>query len=257
MADTFDSPNVTPTATAVMRTLGPLIREHALWEPGERLAIGLSGGKDSLTLTWLLSEATRFHLPECHIVALHVPPPPWCSCAVPVEELRRLAASLPRVELQILASDEPLPESCDRCARERRRRLFLACREREIHTLAFAHHQDDLVQTLLMNILFHGEASATMQPVRSFGDGALRLIRPLLSTPEKRIIALARRLGYLRSVTCATSGPAESQRTAVRAFLHGLGPRRDVVKANLARLARQFRSAESSTPASEPASPSK
>ncbi len=234
--------SASPAASAVMRTVGPCVRDHELWHSGERLAVGLSGGKDSLTLTWLMSEAERFRLPVCRVVALHVPPPPWCSCAVPVDELRSQVSSPAGVELHILESDASRADSCDRCSRERRRRLFLACRDLDIKTLAFAHHQDDLVQTLLMNILFHGEVSATMLPMRTFGNGTLRLIRPFLTTPEKRIIALARRLGFLRTPTCsaAVSGPIQSQRTAVRTFLHQLGTRRDVVKANLARIARRF-----------------
>lgn len=247
-----------PAARALCRTAGPLISEFRLWEPGEVLGIGVSGGKDSLSLCALLLAAETLGLPPCRVIVLHIGPPGNCPCA---PQAGRLSQVLPNWPIErVIPIPSPFAEGeepdCSLCSRHRRRLLFSACLDAGIRTIAFAHHQDDLVQTYLMNLLFHGEASGTMRPLRLYAEGGLRLIRPLLTTPEKRIIAFARKSGLLwQDGTPPQHGPEwHSQRETVRAFLHGLGKRRDQAKRNLAKLA----SAEFSTiPGIPPASSGK
>ena len=262
-----------PAGRALMRTAGPLVRDHQLWSAGAALALGVSGGKDSLVLLAVLLAAPALGLPAPRLTVLHVPPPRRCPCAGAAARLPALlrawglgdrdgascagrsgAGAGATIEAPaFVVLPDTLPESlpCDRCARERRRLLFSACVERNIPRLALAHHQDDLVQTLLMNMMFHGKTEATMAPRRSFFAGKVELVRPLLTTPEKRIIAVARKLDVLAETnpepnaelaleTGAAPPPSQpdGQRAAIRAWLHGLGHHRDLVKNNLARIAR-------------------
>ncbi|MFZ2957807.1 MAG: ATP-binding protein [Candidatus Ozemobacteraceae bacterium] len=235
-----------PAARALARTMGPLVSGYRLWESGETLAVGVSGGKDSLSLCALLLAAESCGMPRCRVVAIHVPPPGNCPCAPQAERVPTLLAHMPIERLIFLPppfSSNETPD-CSLCSRQRRRLLFSFCLENGIRTLAFGHHQDDLIETYLLNLLFHGEPSGTMRPLRTYADGALRLIRPLLTTPEKKVIAFARRTNLLWKQS--SSAPAasfekfagwHSQREVIRTFLHGLGRQREQVKRNLARLA--------------------
>jgi tRNA 2-thiocytidine biosynthesis protein TtcA len=221
---------------ALLRTMGPLVAAHDLWRPGDQVVIGLSGGKDSFVLLHLLSHPGLTRLPPCRLLAIHVPPPEHCPCRFSAQAIQEWFDAVPGVELIRTAPTAPGTIDCESCARERRRRLFEACAERGVTTLAFAHHQDDLVQTYLLNVLFHGETSGTMLPCRSFMEGRIRLIRPLLTTPEKRILAVARRLGFPLEAAAAHT-QQHGKRAQLRDFLMGLGSSRDTVKRNLARLA--------------------
>ena len=234
-----------PTARAVLRTLGPLVRDHRLWAAGEPVGLAVSGGKDSLGLLALVLAGRHFGLPVPEVTVLHLPPVPGCPCGPAAARVAPVAAGFglppervvlgPACELAVRDGDGEA--RCSVCARLRRRWLLETCRDRRLPVLMLAHHQDDLAQTLLLNLLFHGDADAIMVPSRVYLAGRLRLVRPLLTTPERRVIAFTRKPGL--PPLPASTLPVDGQRTRVRAFLHGLGSVRELAKANLARLARR------------------
>jgi tRNA(Ile)-lysidine synthase TilS/MesJ len=95
------------------------------------------------------------------------------------------------IEPMQLAADEALPMGCQRCAWNRRRVLFNAAQRLGCQVVAFGHHADDLAQTTLLNLLFHGKVE-TMAPRRDFFDGSLRVVRPLCYLAEKDLRRFAR-----------------------------------------------------------------
>jgi tRNA 2-thiocytidine biosynthesis protein TtcA len=181
----------------LLKPVNRAIREHHMIAAGERVAVAVSGGKDSLALLRLLDWRRRNTLEFYEIVAIHIaadargpetPPHP------PLEHWLQEQGYVHRCVALELPSDERLPMDCQRCTRQRRQALFRMATEMGCRVVAFGHHADDLAQTTLMNLVYHGRAE-TMAPVRDYFAGRLRLIRPLcyVSEPELRRFASASR----------------------------------------------------------------
>lgn len=152
-------------------------------EDGEKVAVGLSGGKDSLSLLWLLAERVRRIPINYSLTAFHVE---MGYHTVDHQALADFCSEL-GVEFKVIETDygprAHSPENrekspCFFCALNRRRELFQAAHAAGCLKLAFAHHQDDIFETFLMNTFYAGSLS-TMLPVQPFFDGKLVLIRPL------------------------------------------------------------------------------
>lgn len=178
----------------LLKDVNRAIRDYAMIADGDRVAVALSGGKDSLSLLRLLdirrrSVHERYGLCAVHVVGdargpetpAHQPLLDWLA-AGGVEHL---------VVPLHLPEGETLPLDCQRCTWNRRRTLFEAAQRLGCNVVAFGHHADDLAQTTLLNLLVSGRAE-TMAPRRDYFDGALRLVRPLCYVPEKEIRRFAR-----------------------------------------------------------------
>jgi tRNA(Ile)-lysidine synthase TilS/MesJ len=87
--------------------------------------------------------------------------------------------------------------SCYSCSRERRSLIFNAAKERGIHTVAFGHHRDDSIQTLLLNLLHKAEFAANLPKVPMI-DYGITIIRPLIFIPETSIKQFAAHYGFAR-----------------------------------------------------------
>jgi tRNA 2-thiocytidine biosynthesis protein TtcA len=178
----------------LLKDINRAIREYGMIADGDRVAVAVSGGKDSLSLLRLLdlrreSAGARYKLAAIHVMGdargAETPPHP------PL--LAWLAASGYEVAIErpALAEGEALPLGCQRCTWNRRRALFQAARRLGCNVVAFGHHADDLAQTTLLNLLFHGRAE-TMAPRREYFGGLLRLVRPLCFSAEKDVRRFAR-----------------------------------------------------------------
>jgi tRNA 2-thiocytidine biosynthesis protein TtcA len=190
---------------------------------GDRIAVAVSGGKDSLALLHLLCSLRETSPIHFDITALHVQGDATGVTALH-EPLRAwLAASgVPyRFLAPALAERDRPPLNCHRCSSLRRQALFWAAAEAGCNTLAFAHHADDVAQTVLLNLLWGGRAVG-MEPRRSYFGGTFRLIRPLVYVPESDLRRLAVLLGVPEPPPpCPRAG--SSRRETVRAFLRSLG----------------------------------
>lgn len=162
---------------------GKAVHGWSMIHDGDQVAIGLSGGKDSLALTWLLAERLRRVPIDFKLIAFHVE---MGFGATDHVALKSFCDSL-GVEFQLIETDygprahtaenrEKSP--CFFCALKRRQRLFMAAGERGCAKLALAHHQDDIFETFLMNLFYSGNLSS-MLPVQPLFRGDLVIIRPL------------------------------------------------------------------------------
>jgi tRNA 2-thiocytidine biosynthesis protein TtcA len=202
----------------VRSLFGRAIHRYGLVGPGDRVAVGLSGGKDSLSLLWLLAERRRRLRAVFELVAV------WVDlglAGVDGPALDSFCAGL-GVELVRLAAG-PSPEElggCYPCARLRRRRLFEAADRAGCGLVALGHHLDDLVETYLLNLLLHGRAE-TFRPAEEFHRGRFKVIRPLFLIPEARLARLARRLSLpVQPHDCPVG--RSSARARLKAELPGL-----------------------------------
>jgi tRNA 2-thiocytidine biosynthesis protein TtcA len=209
----------------VLDLVGRAMGRFSMLRPGDRVAVGVSGGKDSLCLLHALV-AYRARAPF-----------PYEVVAVTVEQ-GKFKAPIRGLETQIRAlgvpwevRDEPatlrlvadgVMHGCDVCSRHRRRALYTIAGELGCSVLALGHTADDCAEALLRSILFNGRI-ASLPPVARSRKGGLRLVRPLALVTEDLTTAYARALGF-DTVGCVC-GEKESVRREIREFLATLRAR--------------------------------
>ena len=206
----------------VLDAVGRAMGRFSMLRPGDRVAVGVSGGKDSLCL---LHALTRHRTRT---------PFPFELIAVTVEQgkftapVRALRAQIERLGVPWIVRDEPatlrlvrdgVVHGCDVCSRHRRRALYQIADEQGCTALALGHTADDCAESLLRNILFNGRI-ASLPPVARSRKGGLRLIRPLALVGEDLTTAYARSLG-LPTIGCIC-GDRDGVRREIREFLAGL-----------------------------------
>lgn len=149
---------------------------------GDRIAVGLSGGHDSLTLLWLLRERLQRIPVHYEIFPIYIDPGFEDGFGTPLKAYcRRWGLDLHVEETRhgILAhSPENRENPCFLCSRLRRKRLFEIADEKGCRKLALGHNKDDIIETLFLNICYAGEI-CTMVPLQPFFEGKLTVIRPL------------------------------------------------------------------------------
>ncbi len=178
--------------------VGRGIARFQMIEPGDRVLIGVSGGKDSLALSIALAERRRWVPVHYELLAVQVE---WREYPMTEAEkdaidafYRELGIPLKRIEAEIAPSSFRKKFSCYTCSRNRKRLLFDEAARVGARKIALGHHMDDIAATTMMNLLFHGEV-ATMMPVQRFFGGTLSIIRPLCEVREAEVARLAARLG--------------------------------------------------------------
>ena len=177
--------------------------DYGLIADGDHILIGLSGGKDSLALTELLGRRARIHVPSFRVSALHVRVKErdyhtdisylekFCEeCGVPLI-VRDVEIGVKELRSEGVKENNP----CFLCSWYRRKTLFNVAQEMGCNKIAFGHHKDDVVQTLLMNLIYQG-AFATMPPMLQLEKMPLQIIRPLCLIEEKDLIQYAAMRGY-------------------------------------------------------------
>lgn len=187
--------------------------DFSLVENVEHLGLALSGGKDSLTLLYLLHAISGRGFHPFKITAFHVSGAFSCGPSMTKDYLTTVCKELD-IPLIVRNSTQTLEKlSCYPCSRERRSLLFNAAREAGVDTMAFGHHKDDSIQTLLLNLLHKGEFAANLPkvPMQKMG---ITIIRPLIYVSEKQIEAFARHYGFMRIMCQCPVGANSKRKTA-------------------------------------------
>lgn len=190
---TYDEARADRLAHFMLKKVNRAVREFNMIEDGDRIAVALSGGKDSFSLLKILQYRQRFSPERFELVGLHVvgdargrdlPPYPEMEAWLREQDVEYL------MRPTHMAEDETIPMPCQRCTWNRRRTLFEMATSSGCNKLAFGHHLDDLAETALMNLIYQGKLE-TMSPVRGYLDGKLSIIRPLAYVPEREIVRFA------------------------------------------------------------------
>ena len=209
----------------VLDAIGRAMGRFAMLRPGDRVAVGVSGGKDSLCLLHALAAYRRRAPFPYEIVAVTLEQGKFTMPIRAIEGQIR-ALGIPwelredRRTLRLVA--DGIAHGCDVCSRHRRGSLYRAAAELGCSVLALGHTADDCAEALLRNILFNGRI-ASLPPVAASRKGGLRLIRPLVLVSETLTAEYARAHG-LQAVTCVCSEKT-SVRGEIRDFLARLGTR--------------------------------
>lgn len=166
------------------------VDDYGMIREGDRIAVGVSGGKDSLTLLVGMAELRRFY------------PIPFTLCAItvdmgfpgsdfsPIANLCRELNVEYRIEktdiAKIIFEERKEPNPCSLCARMRRGVLHGAAKEMGCTSVALGHHFDDAVETFMLNLFFEGRLGC-FSPVTYLSNRDLYMIRPLLYAKERDV----------------------------------------------------------------------
>ena len=174
------------------------IDDYNMIKDGETVAVGVSGGKDSLTLLCLLHNLTRYHPKKFKIHAVTLDMGIEGMDFSPVGELCKkldVPFTLIKSDIARVIFDERKEKNpCALCAKMRRAALGNAINDLGIKKIALAHHYDDAVETFLLSLLYEGRIHCFM-PVTYLDKSDITQIRPMLYIEEKRIIRYVDREG--------------------------------------------------------------
>jgi len=172
------------------------VLDYEMIQENDRVLIGVSGGLDSFALLDLLS-TPMLYLPHFEVVAFHVEPgfdPEYAGLATLDGFLasRRCEYHLKKTDIGLVAHSQVNRKNpCFLCSRLRRKYIFEAAEEYGCNKIAFAHHKDDIIETLLIN-MFYGREISTMVPNQPVFSGRYHLIRPLAYIREDLVKKYAR-----------------------------------------------------------------
>ena len=164
------------------------IEDYAMIQEGDKIAVALSGGKDSVSLLYSLKSLQRYSNQHFEMIAISVNP----GFTEFDEDLLRRIAEHVNVELiivptnikQIVFDERKENNPCSLCANLRRGILNTTAKENGCNKIALGHNEDDMIETFLMNLIYAGNIS-TFSPVSYMDKSKMTLIRPLIYVPEK------------------------------------------------------------------------
>ncbi len=178
------------------------IFDYGLINDGDRILVGLSGGKDSLALVDLLGRRSKIFSPRFEVVVAHV-----IMTNIPYRsDMDYLKACADEHGLPFIVYETSFDPSTDKrkspcflCSWMRRKALFEIAKEHKCNKIALGHHQDDILETLLMNLTHQG-AFGTMPPRLKMDKFNMEIIRPLCLVEEKELLRVAVWRGYRKQL---------------------------------------------------------
>ncbi len=201
------------------------VLDYSMIEEGDKVLIGVSGGADSFALLDLLDSSMIF-VPKFSFVAVNIDmgfDPDYKA----YRELERYFQEnrydyvMEKTDIGLLShSDFNRKNPCFLCSRLRRKRIFEIADEKGCNKIAFAHHRDDIIETLLMN-MFYGREISTMMPSQSIFGGKLHIIRPLAYLREELVKKYSREREF-PTVKNACPSSENSKRIYVKKLLNEL-----------------------------------
>ena len=191
------------------------IDDYRMIADGDRIAVGISGGKDSLTLLYALSGLRRFYPKKFELAALTVD---LGLDHYDLSEIRQLCKTLD-VEYHVIKTKigeivfEEQKESspCALCAKMRKGALNQKLNDLGCNKIAYAHHKDDIIETMLLSLMFEGRFYA-FPPVTHLDRSNLDVIRPLMYVPEVDVIGFKNHYNLpIVKNPCAFDGKTQRQ----------------------------------------------
>ena len=172
----------------ILSKLRKAVEDYNMIEEGDKIAVALSGGKDSVTLLYALKNLQIFYPKKFDLIAITVNPGFDGFDTSILENISKDA----KVELVIAPSDikaivfdvRKEKNPCSLCANLRRGILNSVAKEHGCNKIALGHNEDDVLETFLLNMIYAGNLS-TFAPVSYMDRSNMTLIRPLIYTPEK------------------------------------------------------------------------
>ena len=224
----------------IKNAVGRAIGDFNLIEEGDRIAVAVSGGKDSYAMLHLLEELRRRAPVKYELMAINIDSGyPGFRADIIEEHLREhgFAHHMEKTDHYGIIKEKRRPDSsyCSICARLKRGVLYTLAQKFGCNKLALGHHLDDFVETLLLNQFFVGSLKA-MSPNMLADNGQTTVIRPLVYVEEKEIVEFSRANRFpVVCCCCPVCGKADQQRKRMKKLLSGLEKENPFVKRSLLR----------------------
>ena len=218
----------------ITKKTGKAIWDYRMLGEGDKVIVAVSGGKDSLCLLRIMQERLKFVPINYELIACHVDMGfPWVNRNILVEHFEKEGFRYIIAEPPETWAENREDFGCFWCSWNRRKALFDLAGKIGANKIAFAHHMDDIIETMLLNLFFQGEIG-TMLPYQDMFDGELAIIRPLAYVDEKELIRLADILS-LPVIASACPNSDTSKRRLVKDIVADLKKHNRNVKKNIFR----------------------
>ena len=230
----------------IWRRFTKAIREYELVQDGDKISVCISGGKDSMLMAKLFQELSRHGKKNFEVVFL-VMNPGYNEINYQTIKDNAKILNVPITVFEsdifnIVASEEQSP--CYLCARMRRGYLYSKAKELGCNKIALGHHYDDVIETILMGMLYGAQVQTMMPKLHSTNFEGMELIRPLYLIRDADIIHWANyndlhfiHCACLFTEHCASCGGTEkcSKRAEIKELIHELAQKDPVIEYNIFR----------------------
>ncbi|MBI5023464.1 MAG: tRNA 2-thiocytidine(32) synthetase TtcA [Candidatus Omnitrophica bacterium] len=222
-----------PVLIAVSKRAGKAIVEFDMIREGDRIAVAVSGGKDSLSLLHVLRDRRRISPVKFDFTAVHIDFEFSDFNPQTLVEYLQKEGFPCLVEKAGSLKDEKYEDiDCFRWSWNRRKALFQLADREGFNKIAFGHHMDDIVETILLNQFYRGEIGA-MKPKQELFGGKITIIRPLAYTREEAMARLARELGIAGMGQSKCANDDTSHRMLIKKMLRQFEQENPAVVANI------------------------
>lgn len=218
--------------------IGRAMHKYNMIEEGDRIAVGLSGGKDSMTVLNALIRVQKIAQIQFEIIPIHIHPnTDKASYQTMKDYCEKLGLELivetTNLEEILFNEENPMKNPCFLCGRIRRGILYRMLQERRINKLALGHHKDDIVETFLMNIFYQGNMHM-MKPSYHAKEYGVQVIRPLAFVEEKNIIRYVNRLELpITKSDCPYETSEQSRRLKMKNLIHDLSKDNENIRSTI------------------------
>ncbi|MBO5938030.1 MAG: tRNA 2-thiocytidine(32) synthetase TtcA [Clostridia bacterium] len=191
------------------------VDDYEMIREGDKIAVGVSAGKDSLTLLCAMAELRRFYPKKFELCAITVDMgfegADFSKISALCEELGVPYHIIPTKISQVIFDVRKEKNPCSLCAKMRRGALYRGAKELGCTTVALGHHFDDVVETFMLNLFYEGRIGC-FQPVTYLSNTDITMIRPMIYMPEKdvRYFATKVELPVMKS-PCPADGNTERE----------------------------------------------
>jgi tRNA 2-thiocytidine biosynthesis protein TtcA len=224
----------------ISKRVGRAIMDYQMLADGDKIAVAVSGGKDSLTLLRVLQDRQKFVPIKYELLAVHIDLGyPCMHPKILAGYFKEQGVNYHIEKVDILKGKTRKDISCFWCAWNRRKALFETADRFNCTKVAMGHHKDDIVETILLNMFFQGEISA-MSPKQELFKGKITIIRPLAYVEESLIVKFAKDAGFPHE-KCSCPNSITSNRTKITQILSGLEKVCPDVKTNIFKSAKRVK----------------
>lgn len=211
----------------IFRPFVQAINEYELIEPGDKIAVAISGGKDSLILAKLFQELKKHNKIDFELVFLSMDPgfrDINLELLVKNTEYLQIPLEIRKSEIFHVIGKIAKENPCYMCARMRRGFLYQAAKDLGCNKLALGHHFNDVIETTMMNMLYNGQFMTMVPKITAENFDDIELIRPMMFVKEKDIIRWIKHSG-IQAMNCGCTVVAEktsSKRREVKELIASL-----------------------------------
>jgi len=224
----------------ISKRVGRAIMDYKMLASGDKIAVAVSGGKDSLTLLRILNDRRKFVPIKYELLAVHIDMGYPCHHPkILAEYFKKIGVNYHIEKIDILQGKTRKDISCFWCSWNRRKALFEAADRFGCTKVALGHHKDDIIETILMNLFFHGEISA-MSPKQELFKGKITIIRPLAYVEEDMIMRFAKSAGFPHQ-KCSCPNSLTSNRTKIADIIKDIKKVCPDVKTNIFRSVKRIK----------------